>query len=268
MKFLNKLFGNKSENQQKGTPTNSNQLNIEKEFKKTIQILNEFKRTAYLPVVKRNANTHSTKSKIGGFPYLRNAEDWPICPNCKKNMQLFLQLNLEELPIKKDSGLIQLFYCTSTQPHCESDLEAFFPFSKGVNCRMIKIEHGSSTVVPNIDEQFGEKVIIDWKPVDDFPHFEEYAQLGIDLELDDDVYELMEQRNMGLPVENDKLFGWPYWVQSVEYPYDRNSEKQMELVFQFISEDNLPYMFGDVGIGHLTQSPDNKNELGFGWACS
>lgn len=268
MSFFKKLFGYKSENQQKGIPKKNNEQNIEEEFRRTIQILNKFKRTAYLPIVKKNSSSHTTKSKIGGFPYLRNSEDWPICPNCKNNMQLFLQLNLEELPLNPQRGLIQLFYCTSSEPHCESDLEAFFPFSKATSCRKIEIEKNSITIEPNIKNYFEEKIIVEWEPIDDYPHFEEYTQLGIDLDLDDDVYELMEQREIGIPVEKDKLFGWPYWVQSVEYPFDRNTENQMELLFQFISEDNLPYMFGDVGIGHLTQSPDNENELGFGWACS
>lgn len=71
-----------------------------------------------------------------------------------------------------------------------------------------------------------------------------------------------------MPIAKDKLYGWPYWIQSVEYPFDRKTESQMQLLFQFDSEDNLPYMFGDAGIGHLTQSPDNDKELGFGWACS
>ncbi len=95
---------------------------------------------------------------------------------------------------------------------------------------------------------------------------EEYGQLGIELDLDD-VCELMEEKRIGLPVEKDKLYGRPYWVQSAEYPFDRKTGKRMELLFQFDSEDNLPYMFGDAGIGHLTQSLDNENELGFGWAC-
>jgi hypothetical protein len=41
----------------------------------------------------------------------------------------------------------------------------------------------------------------------------------------------------------------------------------MRLVFQVDSEDNVPHMFGDAGIGHLTQCPDHKDVLGFGWAC-
>jgi uncharacterized protein YwqG len=151
---------------------------------------------------------------------------------------------------------------------CESDLEAFFPFSKSVECRKIEINGESASIKPQIDELFNEKLITEWTFKDDYPHPEEYDQLGIELDLDDDVYELMEERGIGLPIEKDKLYGWPYWIQSVEYPFDRKTEKQMELLFQFDSEDNLPYMFGDAGIGHLTQSPDNDKELGFGWACS
>ncbi len=199
---------------------------------------------------------------------MRTENDWPKCPNCKKNLQLLLQLNLKELPEKSGEGLIQLFYCTTSEPLCESDLEAFFPFSEAVSCKRIEVEGNSQKTEPFIDEIFSEKIIIGWTPVDDYPHFEEYEQLGINLDLEDEVYELMDERQIGLPIEKDKLFGWPYWVQSVEYPYDRKTQNQMELLFQFDSEDNLPYMFGDGGIGHLTQSPDNEDELGFGWACS
>ena len=240
---------------------------IEIAFNNSIKTLDKFKRIAYIPVTTASKSEFSNKSKIGGLPYLRNDKDWPICPNCKKNMQLFLQLNLEELPERKAKGLAQLFYCTTNEPLCESDMEAFFPFSKSVECRIVKCDTESAKIEPNIDELFGEKLITDWIAKEDYPHFEEYAQLGIELELEDDVYELMEQREIGLPIEQDKLFGWPHWVQSVEYPFDRKTGNKTELLFQLASEVNLPYMFGDAGIGHLTQSPDDKNELGFGWAC-
>ena len=182
-------------------------------------------------------------------------------------MQLFLQLNLNELPVKKENGLVQLFYCTTAEPHCESASEAFFPFSESVECRRIEIAGNSATITPVIEEIFEESVIRGWEAKDDYPHYEEYELLGIELELADEVLELMEEREIGIPLQKDKLFGWPYWVQSVEYPSDRHTNKQMELLFQLDSEDNLPYMFGDAGVGHLTQSPDNKNELAFGWAC-
>ncbi len=267
MNLIRKLFGWKPK-EKTIKKDDSVEINVEAEFNRTISILKGFKRTAYLPETKENSNSFSSKSKIGGFPYLRHENDWPTCPNCKKNMQLFLQLNLSELPEKSEEGLIQLFYCTNSQPLCESDLEAYFPFSKSVNCRKVVIENESAEIQPDINEIFDEKIIVDWNPVDDYPHFEEYSDLGIDLDLEDEVYEMMEEKKKGLPIIKDKLFGWPYWVQSVEYPFDRNTNRQMELLFQLDSEDHLPYMFGDCGIGYFTQSPDNKGELAFGWACS
>ncbi|NQY31207.1 MAG: DUF1963 domain-containing protein [Flavobacteriaceae bacterium] len=268
MNFLKNLFGLKSNETIKDQEMEEPSSEIENEYQKTINILEKHKRTAYIPVTEISELQFSTKSKFGGYPYLRNETDWPICPNCNKNMQLFLQLNLEDLPKAKEKGLTQLFYCTSSEPLCESDLEAFFPFSKVVECRTIEIEGEPFEITPKIDELFEERIILSWEAKDDYPHYEEYEQLNIDLDLDDDVYELMEEREQGLTIQEDKLFGWPYWVQSVEYPFDRQTESQMDLIFQISSGDNLPYMFGDVGVGHLTQSPDNKSELGFGWACS
>ena len=246
---------------------NLDSAEIEQEFTNALKILEKFKREAYIPQTKKNENTFSTKSKIGGFPYLRNENDWPKCPNCKKNMQLFLQLNLKDLPKKIGEDIIQLFYCTNNDSLCESELEAYLPFSKAVKCRNIKIQGESASTEPVIDEIFDEKLIVDWTIENDYPHFEEYEKLGIKLNLFDEVYELMEERKIGLPLEKDKLFGWPYWIQAEEYPYDRKTGERMDLIFQLDSEDNLPYMFGDSGIGHLTKSPSDKNELAFNWAC-
>lgn len=265
MSFLKKLFGIKTDDLNEKNEGKPQKVALEEEFQKAMASLSRFKRTAYLPQVQPNPNTYSTASKIGGFPYLRHETDWPVCPNCNKHMQLFLQLNLDDLPERKEDGLVQLFYCTTGEPLCESDLEAFFPFSKAVDCRRIEITGAPCPVKPIMDEFFGEKIITNWLPVDDYPHGEEYENLGIDL--DEDMRELMEERQIGITVDKDKLFGWPYWIQSVEYPHDRKTGIQMELLFQFDSENNLPFMFGDSGIGHLTESPDNKDELAFGWAC-
>jgi uncharacterized protein YwqG len=85
--------------------------------------------------------------------------------------------------------------------------------------------------------------------------------------LEDEVEEIIYTEELRPTLQGDKLFGFPYWVQSIEYPNDRETGTRMELLFQIDSEDNLPYMFGDVGVGHITQSPDNENELTFAWAC-
>lgn len=263
MKFLKKLFGLSKQDQTKSHQEEKRNMEILK--KRLLTQLEPFKRTAYIPKTEKVERAFSADSKIGGLPYLRNHDDWPICPNCKNHMQLFLQLNLTTLPINAENSLIQLFYCTSEEPLCEVDCDAYSAFSESVVCRKIKIENPPVQLKPNLLEIFEEKRIIAWVPVDDYPHYEEFDGLGIDIDVND--YEILEIEEVGIPKIGDKLFGWPHWVQSVEYPFDRKTNSQMNLLFQFDSEDNLPYMFGDSGIGHLTQSPDNPNELAFAWAC-
>ncbi len=66
----------------------------------------------------------------------------------------------------------------------------------------------------------------------------------------------------------DKLAGWPVWVQGMEHPSCPRCGRRMWLVFQLDSEDHLPFMFGDMGTGHLTQCPEHLEVVAFGWACS
>ena len=90
-------------------------------------------------------------------------------------------------------------------------------------------------------------------------------ELGVtlrDLPIDTDVAE-----SIGIPEAGDKLGGWPHWVQSVEYPSCPTCGREMEIVLQVDSEDNIPHMFGDAGCGHITQCPDHPQVLAFGWAC-
>jgi uncharacterized protein YwqG len=86
------------------------------------------------------------------------------------------------------------------------------------------------------------------------------------VELEEDEEEALMERDF--PRHGEKLLGWPAWVQGVEYPKCRICGREMALVFQVDSEHNLPYMFGDAGVGHVTQCPEHHAELAFGWACS
>lgn len=263
MGFWKNLFG-------KGNKKNdSDKSAVEVRLRKMLGKLEKYKRAAYYPITTPSEFNHDAKSKMGGLPYLRGQDDWPICPNCKNNMQLFLQLNLQEIPEQKENGLVQMFYCTNSEPHCESELEAFIPFSKAVVCRRIDENGPSVEFKPKLEEVFGEIAISGWKKQDDYPHFEEWEHLGIEFDpYDEEVFEMMDIREQGMALPGDKLFGWPFWVQSIEYPHDRKTNKMMTHFFQIDSEVHIPYSFGDVGTGHLTVSPDNKHELGFGWACS
>lgn len=53
----------------------------------------------------------------------------------------------------------------------------------------------------------------------------------------------------------------------MEYPNCLICGERMRLVFQVDSNDNLPFMFGDLGCGHITQCKYHKNQVAFGWAC-
>jgi uncharacterized protein YwqG len=262
MDFVKKLFENKT---QEAVNDKKTQNDINPALTEALATIDKFKKTAYKPITETVEKQFNANSKFGGLPYLRNETDWPICPNCNQHKQLFLQLEMEKLPINPQNGLLQLFYCITEKSDCETELEAFFPFSAAVTCRKIEVDGDSITIEPNIKTVFEEKIIKDWKAIEDFPHFEELSDLEIEFE--DEIIEKILDEELRPTLQGDKLFGFPHWIQSVEYPNDRETGTRMELIFQLDSEDNLPYMFGDSGIGHITQSPDNEQELAFAWAC-
>ena len=113
------------------------------------------------------------------------------------------------------------------------------------------------------ENAFPAKLIEGWRELDDYPNAEEGELLGI--ELTDDQWETLGAE--GRPGTGDKLAGYPAWVQGVEYPNCLVCGASMRLVFQIDSEDNLPFMFGDVGCGHITQCKTHPEQLAFGWAC-
>ena len=226
-----------------------------------------YKRKAWKPIVEENDGS-ILASKFSGTAYLTSIENYPRCQNCDKPLQLFIQLNLGELPepIRDDfgTGLLQMFYCISEEPLCEVECEAFFPFAKSVLIRIIQPEYQASfSSIRPPENLFPPKLIIGWQEVEDYPNSEEGKSLGIQLE--DSEWEFLYEKNY--PQVGDKLAGYPAWVQGIEYPNCPLCGERMQLLFQLDSEDNLPYMFGDVGCGHITQCESHKEQLAFGWAC-
>lgn len=226
-----------------------------------------YKRKAWKPIVEESDGS-ILASKFSGIPYLNRTEEYPRCQNCDKPLQFFIQLNLGELPesIRDDfgNGLLQMFYCISEEPLCEVECEAFFPFAESVIIRIIQPEDEafSSRILPP-ENLFPPKLIIGWQEVEDYPNSEEGESL--DIELEDSEWEFLYEKNY--PQVGDKLAGYPAWVQGIEYPNCPLCGERMQLLFQLDSEDNLPYMFGDVGCGHITQCKRHKEQLAFGWAC-
>jgi len=233
--------------------------------------LGKFKRKYWKPVTE-HGDGHLFSSKFSGLPWLSEDEEWPLCPQCNKPMELFLQLNLREIPEelkgKFGQGLIQLFYCTNTDPHCEVECEAYFPFAKSVLVRLVEPRgDGRKSNVP-LKDYLPARLITGWEFMGyDFPGYEEGGEFLEEkgIELDEDEEELFSEEL--IPMGGDKIGGWPSWIQGVEYPLCPVCNKRMEMVFQIDSEDNLPYMFGDAGCGHITQCRKHKDKLAFGWAC-
>lgn len=232
-----------------------------------LDTLKDVKRPTWVPKV-QPGDGDPLASKFSGIPWIAANEDWPVCPNCKKAIQLFVQLNLAHLPSRPPGcpaeGLVQLFYCTSQEPFCAGDCAAYEWNSRSVVARIVQPEgpgrRFDSSPVP---DAFPPKLITGWTERDDFPNYDEIRDAFKDFDIDS--YEILEKS--GWPVVGEKLMGWPYWVQNVAYPNCPDCGTRMHLLFQIDSEVNIPYMFGDAGCGHLTQCPNHPHRLYFAWAC-
>jgi len=250
-------------------------------------------RTAYAPVT-REGHGPDRGSRFNGSPFLTAGEDWPACKQCGKAMPLFLQLNLDDLPGAYagafGSGLLQLFYCVS---ECEFDgSEAWAPFdhtSKLV--RVVPADAVGALAAPrDLELTAKPQSIFGWTPKRECCNSDEAQEHGVAHEwkrVGEDYHarfvctappadtgwlneRAQDKINEAIfnPANRDKLGGWPYWVQGVEYPNCTECGTRMHLVFQIDSEDHVPFMFGDVGCGHITQCPTHKDIVTFGWACS
>jgi len=140
--------------------------------------------------------------------------------------------------------------------------------------------------------KFPTRLIVDWQEMDDYPDWEEAESFGINLE-DDEVTALLNTENnydysdrayasdeevagwvIGdlmhetrmYPTEGDKLSGWSHWVQGVDYPNCPECDRIMnQPVFEFASDDNIPFLWGDAGRGYIVQCPTHREQLAFSW---
>lgn len=126
--------------------------------------------------------------------------------------------------------------------------------------------------------------IVGWDRIDDLPHPEDHAQAGLVASYDFSAgaltlrcpslnfetttgFDDLPVEEIAIATEKDKLGGWPYWIQGNEQPGCRICGERMRLLIQVDSNDNIPFMFGDAGIGHITQCQDHTDVVAFGWAC-
>lgn len=244
------------------------------------------RRMAWKPVVEEGDGPGAA-SKFGGVPWTQWDAPWPHCGWCNHPLPLFLQLDLDRLPEAMGgafgSGLLQLFYCMREE--CQGS-GGWDPFDHTLGrVRVIRPRNEWAASPPATAHQLPAKRIVRWDPIDDLPSPEESEECGFTSSYDfDDGLVRFECPEVDLDVQipidqvaveelvesqtGDKLGGWPAWGQGVEYPYCPRCGRRMILVFQLDSEDNIPFMFGDAGCGHITQCPEHKDVVAFGWACS
>jgi uncharacterized protein YwqG len=249
--------------------------------------LDKVRRPAWKPVVE-DGDGAANSSKFCGIPWTGSEAPWPTCGKCGEPLTPFLQLDLDDLPesvaTRFGPGLLQLFYCV--RDDCQGD-GGWEPFADDLSrVRVVHPDRSAPTApTPSGVPQFPARLITGWTQIDDLPDPDEHDESGLEYTYDFEAgtlrlvcseigFDLKQPMSKGgaediaVAEQGDKLGGWPAWVQGVEYPCCPRCERRMVLVFQVDSEDNVPFMFGDVGCGHITQCPEHKDVVAFGWACS
>lgn len=249
------------------------------------------RRAAWLPRVE-DRPTSPRETSFCAQPWLNQVDDWPYCALCTRPLQLFLQLDLDSLPselgAKYGSGFLQLYYCRHTADgscHGESGWEAFSDACSRVRIVRPTAESPSS-ITHNCDRNFPPRAIVGWDRIDDCPNPGEHDELGLvydygfrnntpaeihcpELDIHCTGMRFLNAAAEGITSHGgDKLAGWPNWVQGVEYPHCPRCDALMQFIMQVDSEDHIPFMFGDSGMGYVTQCPHHLDVVAFGWACS
>ena len=237
------------------------------------------RRTAWRPIVRDAPGP----SQFGGTPWTSSDAPWPDCGICGERLTPLLQLDLASLPDRgHGDGYLQLFYCVREDCQGQGGWE---PFGDDLSRVRVVRPSGPADPAPGDVELFPAKGIVAWTEMDDYPKGDEHTELGLrytydfkagtvrlecpELGLDfKNVVDSMLCENVANAEAGDKLGGWPCWIQGVEYPSCPRCSKRMGLIFQLDSEHHVPFMFGDAGVGYLTQCPEHKDVVAFGWSCS
>jgi uncharacterized protein YwqG len=222
-------------------------------------------------------------------------------------LQLNLDTDLPEpdLGNRFGGGLLQLFYCTANELRPLPPLSATpaemaehfmsracpgpggVAFEPGHLVRIIdpRGPNQSNPRYAGDDQPLAPKVITSWTRQTDLPEPGEHDALGVHIDYDfAHNTATLTCPLLGLKFENlasetlaediadahvgDKLAGWPNWVQNVAYPTCPRCGARLQFIFQLDSNDNLDFMFGDCGRGHITQCPTHREVVAFAWACS
>lgn len=260
-------------------------IELPAKFRPLLSWFEAHRRLAWKPQLK-DGDGKLAGSKFAGMPWLAAGEEWPACGDCEGPMRLFLQLDLDDLPQKVGGrfggGLLQAFFCI--QEECLLGHHGSNPFS---SCHLIRVVRPSGmnadVAIPRFEdgvEAFPPRQIVGWECVDDYPSLAEKRDLGLDhgpvknivicnqpkLEIE---AKLKEYFKLPGNVDGEKLAGWAGWVNiNTDYPKCPKCETRMDqTIFQLGSNDNMPFMWGDDGQGHIVQCPKHLDVVAFPWTC-
>ncbi|EYF07077.1 ankyrin repeat domain-containing protein [Chondromyces apiculatus] len=231
----------------------------------TKQQLKQFARPAWVPRVtsqKPTAFVIPHASRFGGLPWLAADEAWPVSSEGAP-LTFILQINLDDAPVEARAqtggGLLQLFFDVENQP--------YEPFSPGHLVRIVRsanLRKGGLAIPPQGLSPLPQKAITGWKQVSDTPFREAGSQPWHRYKAD--IPSEAEETTFKLNVKEDKLCGWPSWVQDASYPTSKKRGVELDrLLFQINSSNNLPVMFGDNGVGYILQASKAPDHVAFQW---
>lgn len=225
--------------------------------------LKKLERPAWTPRV-GGATSGPLGSRFGGLPWLEDGERWPLTQDGQP-LAFLLQVNLDEAPeearAQTGGGLLQLFLDTEAMP--------YHAFSPGHFVRIVEAptsKQGSVAKAPEGLKPFPERAILDWKQVVDRPFREAGPKPHhrYPVKLPEHADEIAFRLN----VKEDKLGGWASWVQDPHYPKERGGDLELDrLLFQLNSEQHVPVMLGDNGVGYVLQSSREPRRVAFMWQC-
>jgi hypothetical protein len=227
--------------------------------------LKEFERPAWIPQVRFNAG-EVTSSKLGGTAWISESEAWPCCPVCSSPMELFLQLNSNDLPAEladRFSGLLQVFLCVTDGYSTGTCGLGYEGFSKASMLRICNPDGPPRYQRPPFADAFIEGVIESLRPHVDLPSLQELVALGI--ELSDSQERLMINQSERFALAGDKLGGWPDWPQNLDYIACPRCARRMDVIFQIDSGCALPHCFMDGGMAWVSQCKDHPDVIALNW---
>ena len=219
-------------------------------------------KSTYFP--KRNFDDGDSLSHYGGAPLLKVNEEWPTCGCCGQRMPLFLQLLASDWPDEEDcpfEGVLQVFICT-TSPSSDPCCETHLPFSSAHLVRLLNDPSTLSVAILDMDYCFLKVCIEGWTKASSYPSWSEYDDRFKEIWHNDkmsDMYDNLDQ------AAGDRLLGWPDWVQNTSYPKCQVCGSKLNYILTLNSDDSVPFMFGDGGVGNVFYCPKHPDVLTFSW---